>query len=226
MFKKKPSAGTIAGIILWISIIVVCFVFRDSITAESIVNFSPKNPLAAVLLLMVLFAGKSLSVVIYIAVLYAASGILFPLPAAIVVNLIGSAVTFTIPYFIGRRKGEEFAGKLVEKYPKFAALNSLQSSSELLFSIAGRALGIISMDIVDAYFGATAMPPGVFYLGGLIGMLPEMLIYTILGSSASDSSSSGFIIALACDVVIKITAVIICVFLVRKVNRTAEQHLQ
>lgn len=223
MFRKKPSAGKMIGICLWISIIVICFVFRDSITAESIAGFSPKNPLAAILVLMLLFAGKSLSVVIYIAVIYAASGLLFPLPAALAVNLLGSAVTFTIPYFIGRKKGEKLACELMEKYPKFAALNSLQGRSRMLFSIAGRGLGILPMDIVDAYFGATAMEPGVFYLGGLVGMLPELLIYTILGSAASDPSSPGFKISLMCDVVIKSAAAILCVVLVKKINKETEK---
>ena len=223
MFKKKPSAGTVAGLCLWAAIIILCFVFRESITAESIVNFSPKNPLAAVLILMLLFAGKSLSVVMYIAVIYAASGIMFPFPAALLVNILGSAVAFTIPYLIGRRKGRPLADELMQKYPKFAALNALQSRSRLLFSIAGRGLGILPMDVVDAYFGATAMEPGVFYLGGLIGMIPEMLIYTVLGSAASDPSSPGFKISLICDVVIKSAAAVLCVILVKKINKETEK---
>ena len=72
---------------------------RDPLT----VGFSLGFPLV----LLALFAVKSVTIVVYGALLYAASGILFPLPAALAVNLLGTIIMITIPYLIGSASGSE-----------------------------------------------------------------------------------------------------------------------
>lgn len=58
-------------------------------------------------MLWALFAVKSLSIFLYSGLLYAASGILFPLPVAIAVNIAGTAVMVSIPYWLGKRLGSQ-----------------------------------------------------------------------------------------------------------------------
>ena len=82
--------GKAIGIGLWASLIIVCIVNRDKITAEGIVGLVPQNSWLSVIILLMLFAVKSVSVVIYSGILYAASGILFSLPIAIIINIIGT----------------------------------------------------------------------------------------------------------------------------------------
>ena len=67
-------------------ILTVCLVNRDRFSVDGVLHYSPRNPLTAVLFMLFLFALKSLSVFIFSGILFAASGILFPLPAAIAVS--------------------------------------------------------------------------------------------------------------------------------------------
>ena len=67
--------GKVIGIGLWASLIIVCVVNRDKITAEGIVGLVPQNSWLSAIILLMLFAVKSVSVVIYSGILYAASGI-------------------------------------------------------------------------------------------------------------------------------------------------------
>lgn len=79
-------AKVLVGLV-WLAIIALCLVHKDSFTLEGILTYTPDKPLLAALVLVALFAVKSLSVFLYSGFLYMAAGVLFPLPAAIAVNL-------------------------------------------------------------------------------------------------------------------------------------------
>lgn len=84
--------------LVWLAIIAICLLHKDEFTLEGILNYTPRQPALAVLLLWALFAVKSLSIFLYSGLLYAAGGILFPLPVAIAVNVAGTAVMVSLPY--------------------------------------------------------------------------------------------------------------------------------
>jgi hypothetical protein len=92
---------------VWLVILTVCLVNRDRFSVDGVLHYSPRNPLLAVLFMLFLFALKSLSVFIFSGILFAASGILFPLPAAIAVNVLGAAVMVSLPYWLGRKLGKD-----------------------------------------------------------------------------------------------------------------------
>ncbi|MDD6212285.1 MAG: hypothetical protein PUB22_03965 [Clostridiales bacterium] len=105
--KKWMKIGKKLLIIIWAAIILVFLIKRKDITVECILNYTPENPIRAVFMMLGLFALKSLSIVIYLGILYVINGILFPLPAAIIMNICGSAVMVTLPYVIGRKMGSQ-----------------------------------------------------------------------------------------------------------------------
>lgn len=103
--------------------------------------------------MLALFALKSLSIVIYSGVLYAANGILFPLPVAILLNLIGTVIMVTVPYQIGRRTGASAVDDIRAKYPKTEAIHSLRAKNDFLFSFLVRMVRLPS-DVASLYMGA------------------------------------------------------------------------
>ena len=88
--------------LIWLAIIAVCLLHKDEFTLEGILSYTPRQPVLAAAMLWALFAVKSLSIFLYSGLLYAASGILFPLPVAIAVNIAGTAVMVSIPYWLGK----------------------------------------------------------------------------------------------------------------------------
>lgn len=73
--QKLRRAEAVMGLV-WVAIIVVCLVNQKDFTLERILNYAPSQPLLAALVMLVLFAVKSLSIFLYSGFLYAANGIL------------------------------------------------------------------------------------------------------------------------------------------------------
>ena len=89
-YNPEPSAEKsradiilkIAAVLIWLGAALCLLMHRDELTVEKIVNFTPKNPALAILIILFLYALKGISMPIYGGILYAASGIIFPLPTA------------------------------------------------------------------------------------------------------------------------------------------------
>ena len=153
--------------LVWLTIIAVCLLHKDEFTLERILNYTPRQPRLAAAVLWGLFAVKSLSIFLYSGLLYAASGILFPLPVAIAVNIAGTAVMVSIPYWLGKKLGSQAVQYILHRWPKAATLHDLRSGSDFFFVLIVRLLGILSADVVSAYMGAVNVKykcyPGHFY---------------------------------------------------------------
>lgn len=206
--STKMTVFKIILIFVWLAIILACFLYRDDISVEGILRYTPQNPWLAAVVMLALFALKSLSIVIYSGILYVVSGILFPLPAAIFLNLCGTVIMLSLPYFIGKKTGTSAVEYIKAKYPKAEALHELQVKNDLFFSFAARIIRIPS-DIVSLYMGAIHVEYKKYLLGSLLGMLPHTITYPIMGMSVSDIHSPEFIISLCAELAyIVITAAI------------------
>ena len=195
-------------VFFWAAVILLCFLYRDRITVENIVNFTPENPVLAVGIMLLLFAFKSVTFVIYGSILYAVNGILFPLPFAILLNMAGSAIMATLPFLIGRRKGSDLLVKLTEKYPKLSVLRKLPSENGFFLSMVIRLMGCLPGDVVSMYFGASGIRYREYLTGTLIGLTPSIVIFTVMGMSADDVTSPAFIISVCCEILSVLTSII------------------
>ena len=195
-------------VFFWAAVILLCFLHRDRITVDNIVNFTPENPVLAVGIMLLLFAFKSVTFVIYGSILYAVNGILFPLPFAILLNMAGSAIMATLPFLIGRRKGSGLLVKLTEKYPKLSVLRKLPSENGFFLSMVIRLMGCLPGDVVSMYFGASGIRYREYLTGTLIGLTPSIVIFTVMGMSADDVTSPAFIISVCCEILTALTSII------------------
>lgn len=197
-----------------IALMAVCVVLflllGGDLDAGDLLDWSPANPWLAALFLVALYAVKSMSVFFPLVVLYLAGGLLFPLPAAITVNLVGLAVCAAIPYLVGRCSAAETLDRLRKRYPKLAVAERLRQKNHVLFAALLRAVGILPGDVVSLYLGAVRLPFGPYLAGSLLGLAPTMLAVSIMGSNASDPLSPGFLIAAGCDAVIVAASLLAC----------------
>ena len=107
---------------VWLVILGACLLCRDQFSVESVLQASPQNMLLAALFMMVLFALKSMSIFIFSGILFAANGILFPLPAAIGLNILGTGIMVSLPYWVGKKVGKDMIDRIVCKYPRVELL--------------------------------------------------------------------------------------------------------
>ncbi len=213
--KKPPSrlskARRAAFLCFWAGFIVLCVVYRDEITVENILSYTPEQPFLAALVLLLLFAGKSLSVVLYSGILYAAGGRMFPLPAALLVNSLGSAVMLTLPFFVGRHMGKEAMENLLEKNPKLRSLQSWSKQNEGFLMMFIRIIGLLPSDLVSMFFGASGVSYGRYLFWSLLGMLPSVITFTVMGRNLHDPGSPAFLIAAGCELAMMLLSLLVTI---------------
>ena len=206
--EEMIRAGKIVLALIWAGIIVICFVNRKSVSVDGILQYTPENPWLAAGAMLCLFALKSLSVVIYSGILYVVSGILFPIPAAITVNILGSVIMLSLPYLIGKKAGASIIKRIRDKYPKTEILHELRKKNDVFFCFTARIMRIPS-DVVSLYMGAVQVDYRKYLLGSMLGTIPHTITYPIMGMSVSDISSPQFILAFCAEVIyFAVTAVI------------------
>ncbi|MBE6684970.1 MAG: hypothetical protein E7592_04910, partial [Ruminococcaceae bacterium] len=149
--KALKLFGQIFVILFWGGLVLFCFLNRDKISVEGIVGLVPKDSVLSVIVMLLLFAVKGVAVFIYGSILYTASGILFSLPVAIIVNTIGTVIMTTIPFYIGKKAGRRLIGDLVKKNSKLELLRETQNKNEFLVSFFLRMVGLLPADLVAMY---------------------------------------------------------------------------
>ena len=196
------------GIALWAALIIVCIVNREKISTEGIVGLVPKDSWISALVLFCLFAVKSVSVFVYSGILYAASGILFSLPIAIIVNIIGTVIMVSIPYFIGRKAGAQLVEHMIEKKPKLAVIRDFPHKNDLAFSFWVRIVGCLPGDLVCMYSGASKLNYWRYLVGSVLGSMSAVISFAVMGMSADDITSPAFLISLGIEFSLMVVSVV------------------
>ena len=202
--KKKRRVGkyirVAVAFAIWVVIVIACIIYREHITVENIVKLIPQNSPAAILVMLLLFAMKSVTVFVYSGLLYAASGILFSLPQAVIVNVIGTVVMASIPFFVGRKAGSARLRRIEEKHPKLDAFCQIKKQKPLFVCLLVRLIGIFPSDIVGIYFGASGMKYRTYICGTVLGFLPMVVCFSVMGMSIDDVGSPEFVISAAVEI--------------------------
>lgn len=173
---------------------------RNPITAEQLMDWQPQNLFLSALLLLLLFAVKSVLVFVPILIPQILVGHLYPGYGAFGLNLLGLVVVMSVPHAIGRRLGGEKLASMLQRYPKLEGIMKLQQENELALSFMMRACAVPPADIVTMYLGASGMPLHTNVLGGVLGALPSMMMTTFLGANIQDPSSPAFWQALGLNI--------------------------
>ena len=189
---RRFHAMRLVIILTWAAIIAVAFAFRDVITVDSVVNFTPHSTGLAILFLMLLYALKSVCVVVYIGILYLVGAIMFPVPLALAVGMAGTIVSVTVPYLLGRKIGADAAERVAEKNEKLAVLRRMRGESDFLFSLISRWMLFLPSDIVSFYMGAVRLRYGPYILGCAVGFAPLIVLFTLMGDSVTDLHAPRF----------------------------------
>ena len=197
--ETLPKLLRILAAAAWAGLILYAVLHRNEFTLEDVLNYTPENPFLAFGALMFLFVLKSLSVVFYSGVLYGASGVLFPLPAAIAVNICGTLVMALISYFLARGLGAKRADELRERYPKLRSFEKTRSRNNFAFVVVLRCVNVVNFDVGSMYCGAVRLPLAPFLAGSLLGKIVDITLLSIMGTSLEDRNAAPFLIALVID---------------------------
>ncbi|MFR3265688.1 MAG: hypothetical protein ACLTQN_07210 [Blautia massiliensis (ex Durand et al. 2017)] len=129
--------------VLLLVLLLFCIRYREDLSVERILSYTPEEPVKAALLMLGLYAVKSVSFIFPIAILQLAVGHLFSTGTALLVNFLGRAVTLALPYWMGRFSGSSMVENLTSKYPKLKTVVDYQNGNPLYISIFMRTLNFL-----------------------------------------------------------------------------------
>ena len=193
------------AVLMWVCIVALLITFRAQISVETITSFAPQQPVFSVLAILLLYMFHTLSIVFPLKLVQLAAGVLFPIPAAIAVNLAGIAVSSAVGYGMGAFLGRDAAETLIQKNPRLTRLIAQQNSDVMFFAFFLRSLVFLPLDVVSMYFGASKSDFKKYMAGSLLGMLPNTIISSVMGDKMTDPTSPAFL--LACTLFLCISAV-------------------
>lgn len=211
--NKKDNFGGLFGYlpaILMLLFVVGAVVFLltsgDSLTAEGIYErLSGSNRIITALLIILLFAIKSMTVFVLYNIPVAAAGLLFPFWEALIINLIGTAICVSLPYFVGRSQaGGPLMQRALEKNAILRKVAEGEKNHSFALSLTLRVLSLPS-DLLGLFLGSMGVSYPVFFISSMLGITPGMIWVTLLGGAAVGRGSPAFWVMLGID------AVLICV---------------
>lgn len=174
--------------------------------AASLIANNTAYVTAAVLLLFLL---KAAGMPFYIGVIYMVCGFIYGMPLGICVCAVGGAIVSCVQYFRGRNRFSEYKEELSRRLTCIDAYNVIRSRCAVLFMFLTRFM-CLPTELVSIYMGVTGLRFRTFIAGSLLGKLPDMILFTIMGSHLTDIGSAAFIISAAVKV---LGSAALCLFL-------------
>lgn len=171
---------------------------RGSIGVQELLAWSPENKWLAALAALAAYALKSQTVVVPYALIATTVGLIFDLPAALAVNTLGSVVCISLPYLTGRGSDGVLVDALLARQPRMRAFYEANRRHLFLVSLVLRVANL-SNDILGLIFGSLKMKYWEYLLSSLVGILPAMVLYTVLGNDL-DPFSAPVLICFGVDV--------------------------
>lgn len=185
--EKLLNILRILSIAIMIVTIIIGALYCRNLKVEDILNYQPQNKILAALFLLFLFALKSMTLFFPLPILYAASGLIFPFPIALLVNSLGIAVCVSVPYWIGRFAGEPMVKKIIVKYPKAKRIDEIKTENQWIFAYLLKTLGFIPNDISSLLMGSMGIGYFSSISASVISLFAFMTACTILGNKMTEN---------------------------------------
>ena len=122
------------------------------------------------------------------------AGVLFKWYYALLINIIGMAILFTVRYFWGKRFGAGNAEKILEKYAVKSFIDSKSLRSDVV--LFGLRFAPLPINSISTIYGTTDMPYIRYVLVSVAGFSYKIFSYTVIGRNVYDPASASFIVPL------------------------------
>lgn len=122
------------------------------------------------------------------------SGALFSWYYAIIINVAGLIILFSIKFFWGRKFGGGNAEKILRKYDTvYNFIDKSKTGSPLVLFVL-RFMPSVPVNSVSGLYGATDISYSTFLLTSIGGFAYKLFTYTVIGRNVFDPASASFIV--------------------------------
>lgn len=169
-------------------IMVLCAVIFGVLLATGVMDLDTvpqlvaDRPVLAVLVVLGLYVLKGFSgVVVYNALVVVVSMVL-PLPVALAVNGVGTAVCLSISYAMGRFTKTESLESVLDRHPKIKRYFSATQEYGFAMCFAIHMLGL-NMEVLGVLFGMMRLNYWSYLASSWLAIMPGMVCFCILGNN-------------------------------------------
>ncbi|MGD0383107.1 MAG: TVP38/TMEM64 family protein [Thermoguttaceae bacterium] len=113
-----------------------------------------------------------------------AGGFMFGLTKGIAAASLGSTLGATAAFAIGRLIGRGWLEQRLSIHPRFLAIDRAIGSQGFKIVLLTRLCSLFPYDLMSYAFGLTKVSPGKYVLATWLGRLPEIVVWSYLGSNA------------------------------------------
>ncbi|MBQ5969995.1 MAG: VTT domain-containing protein [Clostridia bacterium] len=201
-YGKLVKILQIVSFAFMLAMLVLCVVFlvKNHISvknADSLKEYLPGGAVAIALVLIGFSVVKSFALVFPPAVLFVLSGMVFEsFWAAVLVNVIATAASLILPYFLGRFTGKAMVDSLKGRFKAIQKLDDFADANSFAVVFVFKAGGFMPSDLSSLIFGAMGIPFRVYFTAANLGMLVLNVLWTLLGSKGDVSNPLSYLYVL------------------------------
>lgn len=181
---KNSKALGLALRIAFSAVIIAVIIWKydelKNIDVRAIVD-SSASLAAAVASILGVYLVKSLTFVVPASIVYIAVGMAFDPLTAVLINVCGIFLEVTVTYVAGIFLGGNYVLAKLENTKYGEKLLKMQSKNKVSMLIAIRFLPVFPIDIVSLLLGAMKTNYLQYIFVSLIGILPRVILFTLLG---------------------------------------------
>lgn len=214
-YDKLVKILQIAAVVFMLSMVAAMLILMNKfdISIENAAELSSYITGGAVTIALIIIAFtvvKSFALVFPPAVIFAVSGILFEnVWTAIIVNIIGVAVSMILPYYLGRFTGKDLLDTLKGRFPKIKKLDDFAGKNEFMVVYVVKAAGVIPSDLMNVIYGAMNVSFSKFFIASNLGTLPFNILFSFLGNKGDLSNPYSLLYIIPIPVFVVIMSIVV-----------------
>ena len=135
----------------------------------------------AVAAVLGIYLIKSVLFVVPASIIYIYTGMAFPTRDALLINLSGIVIEVTMTFLLGKFLGGDYVGKMIQGKKWGEKLMNTKQKNKLSFLFVVRVLPAFPIDFVSLFLGASGIGFIPYFLTSVLGIMPRVILFTILG---------------------------------------------
>lgn len=186
--KVKSTLLALLRVAVAMAIFVIAVVNYEklkNIDVRALVEASA-NLTMAVLTIWGVYLVKSVLFILPASLIYISIGMAFPTPTACLISLVGIILEVTVTYFLGLFLGGAYVEGLLRKSKGGRKILEKKFNDNFPALLIIRALPVFPIDFVSLFWGASKCKFPRYFAASVIGIMPRVVLFTILGDGIYD----------------------------------------
>lgn len=205
-----------------IILITVNYDYLKNLDIRKLIGSSSSLPATYATLLGV-YCVKGLTMVIPASVIYIAVGMALKTSSALIINGAGIIFEITVTYLLGRFLGGDAVMTKIGKIKNGKKIISLYEKYKKPGIFVIRFFGL-PIDFCSLFFGAMKVPYAEYMLFSFIGIMPRVIIFTILGDKVYDLIPMKYIIPAAIAVAGAVMIFVLIKYVVNSIKKSKTEE--